>query len=141
MGFWSDLAQLPRRVREIDESLQLMEINMSDLQDAVAKLPEAVAGASGRLQQQVDDLKAALDAVNSDLSAERALADELAASENAEDVAQNAEIQGLRDSLDSSISDATNAVGVIENSVADLNKLGKPAEEVPEEPVDEPVSE
>jgi len=123
---------------EISSALEGVEQQMSDLTTSVDELQAAVTGVSQRVDEK---LGAALEA----LSVERAKFDSLVTAENAEDVAQDAELADARAATDAALTEARTAAGEISDAVSDLNAVAPadaPTEpEVPAEPAPEVPSE
>lgn len=103
---------------------------MSALTDAVATLRTAVEAAAGRLGDP-----GALEAA---VAAERARYDELVASEAAEDVAQDADLQAARAEVDRLVSEQTAAAGDLMVLADQLNSVGTAVDEAePGTPVED----
>lgn len=107
-----ELREVKRRMADLNQSIE-------DLRVAVADVAVRVAALTGPLQDQLRELEAAL-------AAEREAAVVLAATEDAEDVQQNADLADARARVDAALADAQSAADNIEGEVARLNQVAAP---------------
>jgi type IV secretory pathway VirD2 relaxase len=110
-----ELREVKRRMADLNQSVE-------DLRGAVNDVAVRVGELTGPLQEQI---RVAVEA----LAAEREAAAALAASEDAEDVQQNADLADARARVDAALADAQSAADNIEGEVARLNQVAAPAPE------------
>lgn len=125
---------------EIRVGQQGLEERMADLTTEVANLREAVSGVSARVDALVGPLTDAVREAQDALAAERQAAADLAAAEDAEDVAQNQALADAQAATDAALANAQSAADEINAETARLNAIAQPAEEpAPEQPTEPPV--
>lgn len=117
---------------ELEDKLSALSEKIDELQAAIDAVIERV---DGKFSQLAD----ALAVVTADLEAERQAAVELAALEDAEDVAQNAALAEAQAATDAAIAEAQAAADEISGEIERLHSVA--ADVAPEEPVEEPVDE
>ncbi|QNN98402.1 hypothetical protein SEA_LILMARTIN_189 [Streptomyces phage LilMartin] len=122
---------------EIRVGQQGLEERMADLTTEVAALREAVSGVSARVDALVGPLTDAVREAQEALAAERQAAADLAAAEDAEDVAQNNALMEAQAATDAALANAQSAADEISVETARLNQVAQPAQ--PEEPTEPPV--
>lgn len=125
-------------VSRLETLLEPMEEKLSELSDKVDQLQSAVTGVAERVDAKIAPLVAALEETTTQLAAERDAYASLVATEDAEDVTQNAELSDAKAATDSALADAQAAAAEISGEVDRLNQIATeevPAEEpAPEEP-------
>lgn len=104
-----ELREVKRRMADLNQSVENLRTAVSDVADRVTAI-------TGPLQDQLRELEAAL-------AAEREAAVTLAASEDAEDVQQNADLADARSRVDSALAEAQSAADNIDGEVARLNQV------------------
>lgn len=122
---------------EIRVGQQGLEERMADLTTEVANLREAVSGVSARVDALVGPLTDAVREAQDALAAERQAAADLAAAEDAEDVAQNQALADAQTATDAALANASSAADEISAETARLNSIAQPeqpSEPTPEEP-------
>jgi peptidoglycan hydrolase CwlO-like protein len=119
---------------EIRVGQQGLEERMADLTTEVENLREAVSGVSARVDALVGPLTDAVREAQDALAAERQAAADLAAAEDAEDVAQNQALADAQAATDAALANAQTAADEISAETARLNEVAKPAEEPTPEP-------
>ncbi|AXH66664.1 hypothetical protein SEA_MINDFLAYER_192 [Streptomyces phage MindFlayer] len=122
---------------EIRVGQQGLEERMADLTTEVANLREAVSGVSARVDALVGPLTDAVREAQDALAAERQAAADLAAAEDAEDVAQNQALADAQAATDAALANASSAADEISAETARLNSIAQPeqpSEPTPEEP-------
>ena len=129
---------------EIRVGQQGLEERMADLTTEVANLREAVSGVSARVDALVGPLTDAVREAQEALATERQAAADLAAAEDAEDVAQNQALADAQAATDAALANAQQAADEIGVETARLNQVAQPqpeqpAEPAPEEPTQPPV--
>lgn len=116
-------------VKLVLRSVNRMEARMTALTDALGRLSEAITGK--------------ISALETALAAERERYDALVSSENAEDVAQDAELAAARAETDRTIAEATEQVDALTAQIQGSSEDGSaPAEEpapAPEQPAETPA--
>ncbi|QJD50906.1 hypothetical protein KNV00_gp113 [Streptomyces phage Bmoc] len=122
---------------EIRVGQQGLEERMADLTTEVANLREAVSGVSARVDALVGPLTDAVREAQDALAAEREAAANLAAAEDAEDVAQNQALADAQAATDAALANAQQAADEIGVETARLNQVAQPAQ--PEQPTEPPV--
>jgi peptidoglycan hydrolase CwlO-like protein len=122
---------------EIRVGQQGLEEQMADLTTEVANLREAVSGVSARVDALVGPLTDAVREAQDALATERQAAADLAAAEDAEDVAQNQALADAQAATDAALANAQQAADEINAETARLNSIAQPAEEpTPEQPTE-----
>ena len=119
---------------EIRVGQQGLEERMADLTTEVANLREAVSGVSARVDALVGPLTDAVREAQEALAAERQAAADLAAAEDAEDVAQNQALADAQAATDAALANAQQAADEIGVETARLNQVAQPQPEQPTEP-------
>ncbi len=119
---------------EIRVGQQGLEERMADLTTEVANLREAVSGVSARVDALVGPLTDAVREAQDALAAEREAAANLAAAEDAEDVAQNQALADAQAATDAALANAQQAADEISVETARLNQVAQP-----EQPTEPPV--
>lgn len=109
-------------LREVKRTMADLNQSVENLRTAVSDVADRVTAITGPLQDQLRELEAAL-------AAEREAAVVLAASEDAEDVQQNADLADARSRVDAALADAQSAADSIDGEVAKLNQVAAPAPE------------
>ena len=117
---------------EIRNGQMRLEVTMADLQTEVANLRDAVTGVSQRVDALVGPLTDAVREAQDALAAEREAAANLAAAEDAEDVAQNQALADAQAATDAALANAQSAADEIGAETARLNSIAQP--ENPEQP-------
>lgn len=150
ISFMSWVLQEPLEVfkkarKEQNRTNRRIENTLSALTDAVNDLKVAVTDVAARVDGKVAPLVEAVNNLNGLLATERQAAADLAAAEDAEDVAQNQALADAQAATDAAVAEAGNAAASIQEDVNRLNEIAAtetPAEEpVDETPVEEPVDE
>jgi len=123
---------------EIRDGQRGLEVTMADLQTEVANLRDAVTGVSQRVDALVGPLTNAVQEAQAALAAERETAANLAAAEDAEDVAQNQALADAQAATDAALANAQSAADEISAETARLNSIAQqPTEEpAPEQPTE-----
>lgn len=122
---------------EIRVGQQGLEERMADLTTEVANLREAVSGVSARVDALVGPLTDAVREAQEALATERQAAADLAAAEDAEDVAQNQALADAQAATDAALANAQQAADEIGVETARLNQVAQPQPEQPTEPAPE----
>jgi len=116
---------------EIRDGQVRLEVTMADLQTEVANLRDAVTGVSQRVDALVGPLTNAVQEAQQALATERQAAADLAAAEDAEDVAQNQALADAQAATDAALANAQSAADEISAETARLNTI---AQQPPAEP-------
>ena len=116
---------------EIRDGQKRLEDKMADLQTEVVELREAVSGVSARVDALVGPLTDAVREAQDALAAEREAAANLAASEDAEDVAQNQALADAQAATDAALANAQSAADEISAETDRLNAVARPETEEP----------
>lgn len=123
---------LTNLLTEVRDGQQRLEGKMADLQTEVANLRDAVTGVSRRVDALVGPLTNAVQEAQQALATERQAAADLAAAEDAEDVAQNQALADAQAATDAALANAQSAADEISAETAKLNSIAQP--EQPAEP-------
>lgn len=123
---------LTNLLTEVRDGQQRLEGKMADLQTEVANLRDAVTGVSQRVDALVGPLTNAVQEAQQALATERQAAADLAAAEDAEDVAQNQALADAQAATDAALANAQSAADDISAETAKLNSIAQP--EQPAEP-------
>lgn len=126
---------------EISSALRGVEQQLSDLTASVDELQLAVQGVSERVDALVNSTQVKLDEAVAALETERQAAADLAAAEDAEDVAQNAALAEAKAATDAALADAATAAGEIRDAVSNLNAVAPSADPTEPQPEPEPSPE
>jgi chromosome segregation ATPase len=110
------IESLKDELREVKRTMADLNASVENLRNAVTEVADRVGAITGPLQEQ---LREAVEA----LAAERDAAAALAASEDAEDVQQNADLADARARVDAALADAQSAADNIDGEVARLNQV------------------
>lgn len=119
---------------EIRDGQRGLEVTMADLQTEVANLRDAVTGVSQRVDALVGPLTNAVQEAQAALAAEREAAANLAASEDAEDVEQNRQLDEAKAATDAALANAQSAADEISAETSRLNSIAQ--EQTPEQPTE-----
>lgn len=116
------------KLERIKDELREVKNQMADLNQSVEDLKVAVQGVSDRVNQLVGPLQEQIAELESTLTAEREAAANLAASEDAEDVAQNQALADAQAATDAALANAQTSADNIQAEVAKLNTVAAPEE-------------
>lgn len=118
------------KIELLKDELREVKNQMADLNQSVEDLKVAVQGVSDRVNQLVGPLQEQIATLESSLAAEREAAANLAASEDAEDVAQNQALADAQAATDTALANAQTSADNIQSEVSKLNAVaaGEPGE-------------
>lgn len=113
------------KIELLKDELREVKNQMADLNQSVEDLKVAVQGVSDRVNQLVGPLQDQIAELESTLTAEREAAANLAASEDAEDVAQNQALADAQAATDAALANAQTSADNIQAEVSKLNAVAQ----------------
>lgn len=118
------------KFEQLRDEFREVKNTLADLNQSVEDLKVAVQGVADRVGQLVGPLRDQIVELQNTLQAERDAAAALAASEDAEDVAQNQALADAQAATDAALANAQASADSIESEVSKLNAVAAP--ETPE---------